>query len=128
MLPIQPGRRRQRDEELAPVRIRPAVGHAQDAGAGVLEGGVDLVVELVAVDGGAAAAGAGRVARLEHEVGDYAVKEEVVVVAAGGEGGEVFAGLRGGEVRYRIGRGMWRREMWHLWGMVVVELEHYGTL
>jgi hypothetical protein len=30
---------------------------------------------------------------LEHEVGDYAVEEEGVVVASGDEGGKVFAGL-----------------------------------
>jgi len=29
---------------------------------------------------------------LEHKIGDYAVEEEVVVVAASGEGFEVFAG------------------------------------
>ena len=32
---------------------------------------------------------------LEHEVGDYAVEEEGIVVAATGEGFEVFAGLEG---------------------------------
>lgn len=59
----------------------------------MLELGGYLVGEFLAVDGGAAATGAGGVAGLDHEVGDYAVHEEVVVVAALGEGGEVLAGL-----------------------------------
>jgi hypothetical protein len=54
---------------------------------------VNFVLELVAVDGSSSAAGAGWVSGLEHEVGDYAVEEEVVVVAAAGEGFEVLAGL-----------------------------------
>lgn len=57
--------------------------------------GEDLVLEGLAPDGAAAAAGAGGIAGLEHEVGDYAVDRGVVVVAAAGEGGEVFAGLGG---------------------------------
>ena len=95
MLPIQPRRRGQRDEKLTPISIRAAIGHAQDAGAGVFEGGVDFVGEggVVVVDGGAPATGAGGVAGLEHEVWDYAVEEDGVVVAALGEGGEVGAGL-----------------------------------
>lgn len=59
----------------------------------MFQAGMYLVFELFGVDGTAAAAGAGGVAGLEHEVGDYAVEEDVVVVAALGEGGEVFAGL-----------------------------------
>lgn len=59
----------------------------------MLKARVDLVFELVAVDGATAAAGAGGVAGLEHEVGDDAVEEDVVVVAALCEGGEVFACL-----------------------------------
>lgn len=59
----------------------------------MLQGRVNFVLELVAVDGSSSAAGAGWVSGLEHEVGDYAVEEEVVVVAAAGEGFEVLAGL-----------------------------------
>lgn len=107
MFPVQPRRRRQRNKELTPIRIRPAVRHAQDASAGVLERGVDLVLELLAVDGAAAAAGAGGVAGLEHEVGNDAVEEERVVVAAFGEGLEVLAGF---------------------WGVFGVELDGDGAL
>ena len=107
MLPIQPRRRRQRDEELAAIRIRPRVGHAEHARARVLERGADLVLECVAKDGRAAAAGACRVAALGHEAGDYAVEDGRGVVATADEGGEVLAGLGG------VGR---------------IELEGYGTL
>ncbi len=82
--------------------------------------GVDLVFELFAVDGAAAAAGAGGVAGLEHEVWDYAVEEDVVVVAALGEGGEVFAGLGG--VSFG-GGGVGRWEERYFGCVVVVELD-----
>ena len=55
--------------------------------------GNDFVREAAAVDGGAAAAGACRVAGLDHEVADDAVGGDGVVVACCGEGGEVVAGL-----------------------------------
>ena len=54
---------------------------------------IDLVLELFTVYGSTAATGAGGVAGLEHEVWDYAVEDDVVVVAALSEGGEVGAGL-----------------------------------
>ena len=63
----------------------------------MLQSRIDLIFELFAVDGSAAAAGTGRVAGLEHEVWDYAVEDDVVVVAALGEGGEVVAGLKKGK-------------------------------
>ena len=59
----------------------------------MLQSRIYLIFEFFAVDGSATAAGAGRVAGLEHEVWDYAVEDDVVVVAALGEGGEVGAGL-----------------------------------
>lgn len=52
-----------------------------------------LVFELLTVDGGPTSPCTGGVTGLEHEVGDYAVEEEGVVVATGGEGGEVCAGF-----------------------------------
>lgn len=101
MLPVEPRRRRKGDEELGAVGVGPRVGHAQDARAGMLQRGVNLVVELVAVDGGAAAPGARRVAALDHEVGDDAVEDGRGVVAALDEGGEVLGcpgGVRGVEL------------------------------
>jgi len=53
----------------------------------------DFVGESAAVDGRASAAGAGGVAGLDHEVADDAVAGDGVVVAGGGEGGEVVASL-----------------------------------
>lgn len=55
--------------------------------------GRDLVFEFLAVDRFAAATGASWISRLQHEGGDYAVEEDVAVVAALDEGAEVFAGL-----------------------------------
>ena len=97
MLSIQPGRWGQSNEELTPVRVLPTVRHAQDPRPGMLQSRIDLIFELFSVDGSAAAAGTGRVAGLEHEVWDYAVEDDVVVVAALGEGGEVVAGLKEGK-------------------------------
>lgn len=54
---------------------------------------MDLICKFITIDGGAAAAGAGGVACLDHEVGDDAVDDGVVVIVALGEGGEVGACL-----------------------------------
>jgi hypothetical protein len=69
---------------LTAIRIRPCVCHTQDTCARVTQRRVEFVFELVAVDGGAAAAGAGGVAALDHEGGDYAVEGGCVVVASAG--------------------------------------------
>jgi hypothetical protein len=55
-----------------------------------LEGLPELVRELGAPDGGAALAGAGGVAALDHEALDVSVEHGAVVVAAGAEGQEVL--------------------------------------
>ena len=96
MLPIEPRRRRQCDEELTPVRVLPAVRHAQDPSPCMLQCRIDLIVELFAVNGRAAATSAGWIAGLQHKVWDHAVEDDGIVVAALGKGGEVGAGLRGG--------------------------------
>ena len=93
MFPIQPRCRGQRDEKLAAIGIGPAIRHTQDPSTGMLETRVDLVLEFFAIDACAAAAGAGGVAGLDHEVRDDAVGEDVVIVAALGESGEVLTGL-----------------------------------
>ena len=77
------------DEELRAVGVGAGVCHGEDAGAIVSEVGVEFVVEAIA---GSAAAGAGRVTGLGHEVGDDAVEGGAVVVAQAGEVDEVVDG------------------------------------
>ena len=93
MLPIQPRRRRQSNEELTPVRILPTIRHTQDPRPRMLQARINLVFKFFTVDGGATTAGASGVAGLQHEIWDYAVEDDVVIVAALGEGGKVGAGL-----------------------------------
>jgi hypothetical protein len=59
------------DEELRAVRVRAGVRHRESAALDLVV--VELVLELVA---GAARAGAGRVAALDHEVRDHAVEDD----------------------------------------------------
>ena len=93
MFAIQPGRRRQRNEELTPVGILPTVRHTQNTRPRVLETRIDLIFEIFTVYGSAPAASAGGIASLQHEVWDDAVEDDIVVVAAFGEGSEIIAGL-----------------------------------
>ena len=84
-------------KELRAVGVRAGVGHAQDAGAGVLELEV-LVGELGAVDRLAAGAVVvGEIAPLAHEVGDDAVEASCL------EAETLFAGAEGAEVLGRLG-------------------------
>lgn len=94
MLAVQPLGRRQRDEKLRPIRIGPRVGHRQDAGTAVLQIRMDFVGKLAAIDGGAAAPGAGRIAALDHEIADDAMEDGVVVVATSNQLGEIAARVR----------------------------------
>lgn len=80
------------DKELGSVGSWAGVCHGEDAGAAVAKIGVEFVSEFVA---GATSAGLGGVAALEHEVLDYAVEGDAVVVAALGEVEEIGAGERG---------------------------------
>lgn len=81
MLPVQPGGRGQGNEELASIRIGTTVRHTQDARSCMFQVGVYFVCELFAVDGATASTGSGRITSLEHEVGDDAMEDDVVVVA-----------------------------------------------
>ncbi len=90
---IQMRRPRQRNEELASIRTRPAVRHRENALTRMGQGVVKLVFELTAPDGLAATARAGGVAALDHEVWDDAVEDHAVGAAGVGEAGEVGTGL-----------------------------------
>jgi hypothetical protein len=62
---------------------------------------------------------------LNHEVGDDAVEDGVVVVAAADEGGEIVAGLWGvGGVQLKSERtleiGQYRVYNWRIWGRTIV--------
>jgi len=93
VLPIQPRRWCQSDEELAAIRIRSAIRHAQNASTGVLEVLVDFVLEFLAVDRASPTTGAGRITGLDHEVRDDAMEDDVVVIASLREGRKIFACL-----------------------------------
>src|SRR5205085_5613262 len=77
------------DEELRAVGAGASVRHRQGTAGHLVV--VDLVLERVA---GTAAAGAGRVAALDHEVLDHAVEDHAVVEVVGRELAEVFDRLR----------------------------------
>lgn len=78
---------------LATIRIGPAVRHAQYSSSRVLQVRLDLVLELLAINGTSASSSASRVTALDHEIWDHTVENEAVVVAALSELREVFACL-----------------------------------
>ena len=80
MLAIEPRRRCQRDKPLTTVGVGPAVGHAEHARPGMLQARVNLILKLVAVDGGASSTGAGWISTLQHEIGDDPMDETAMVV------------------------------------------------
>lgn len=55
---------------------------------------LDLIFKFLAVDRASTSSCAGRVTTLDHEVWDYAVEDDAIVVAALGELREVLACLR----------------------------------
>ena len=81
------------DEELAAVGAGAGVGHGEKSWLIKFDIAGAFVFEVFAPDGFAAAPGSGRVAALDHELLNDAVKDHVVVIAALAVGGEVFAGL-----------------------------------
>jgi hypothetical protein len=98
ILPIQMRGRGKRNEELAPVRIRPFVRHADYAARIVAQRRAYFVFkELVrCVVDGCGGFGFGvrcGAASLDHEVWDEAVEGGGVVEGGGAEGEEIFGGL-----------------------------------
>ena len=89
-------RRRLNDKELAAVRVRTCVRHAQCASEVVVVA-AELVLERSAPDALAADTLAERVAALDHEIRDNAVEDNPVIVAVVRMGCEVFD---------RLGRGV----------------------
>src|SRR6266511_3113207 len=73
VLAVQPRRGGDGDEELRPVRVRPGVGHGQEAGA-VERRSVRRALVLELIPEAAAARSLG-VPALDHEIGDDAVKD-----------------------------------------------------
>merc|ERR1719189_2090324 len=101
---IEPLRLHRRDEELRSIRVRPRVGHAQDAWPRVLELEV-LVCELRAIDALAAGAiAAGEVAALNHEIGDDAVEGAPLVVQRLARLARAFVASAEG---HKVGHGLW---------------------
>ena len=97
MLAVEPRRLHGAEEELRAVGVRAGVGHAQDAGAGMLQLEI-LIGELLAVD--RLAAGAvlvGEIAALAHEVWNDAVEGAAFVAEA------LFTGAERAEVLRRLG-------------------------
>lgn len=93
MLSIQPRCWRESNEKLTAICIGAAVRHAENTSSSMLQIAANLVLEFFAVDRAASAAGAGRITGLDHEVGDNAVEDDIVVVASLCESGKVLAGL-----------------------------------
>jgi hypothetical protein len=77
MLAIQEWCRRECNEDLAAVRARTGICHAQDPFAGVPQAGVKFVLETVA---GTATARAGRIAGLRHEILEHPVEDDAIEV------------------------------------------------
>ena len=94
MLPIQPWRRSQRNKKLTSVCILSTIRHAQNPRACMFQPRIYLIFELFTINRSTTTPSAGRIASLQHEVWNDAVEDDVVVVAALGEGGEVVACLK----------------------------------
>ena len=79
---VQPGSGGMGNKELGSVGAGSGISHGKDAGSVVEEVAAEFVFKLVA---GATHACTGRVAALNHEVGDDAVEGNTVIEALGGQ-------------------------------------------
>jgi len=87
---VEMGRGNVRDEELAAVGAGASVGHRQRADLVAVRVAREFVGEFVA---GATASGSGRVAALDHKVGDDAVKTHAIIKAIACQKNEVVHGF-----------------------------------
>jgi len=98
VLAVKPWRGDMGDEELATVRSGSRIGHREEAWAVVLEAGSKLIGEFVS---GTSHSSAGRIAALDHKIGDHAVEGDAVVETAVSEievvchGDRCLAGIQG---------------------------------
>mmetsp|Transcript_8531 Transcript_8531/g.19640 ORF Transcript_8531/g.19640 Transcript_8531/m.19640 type:complete len:212 (+) Transcript_8531:257-892(+) len=89
MLPVEPGCLLSAEEELASVRPRTSVRHAEHTGTRVLQGEV-LVLKLLAVDAAAASAiVVSEVTTLAHEARNNAVERRLLVPFANRQGAQL---------------------------------------
>ena len=82
------------NKELAPVRARPRVRHAQGPLVLMFQAGYNLILKLASVDRLAASSRPCRVASLDHKAFDDAVEDDVVVLPRLSKLGEVAACLQ----------------------------------
>lgn len=99
VLPIQTRLRREGDKELAAIRVRPLIRHAQHAPCIMLQRGTYLVLKGLAVEDGRRGlvfcVGSRRAGLADESLYD-AMEGAAIVAARGAEGEEVLGGLGGG--------------------------------
>ena len=89
MAVVQMGGGPEGDEELRAAGIGSGIGHRQDAWAIMLQVRMKFIREIVT---GAATAGSGGVAALNHEAVDYPVENDAIIESLGCKVDEVFSG------------------------------------
>lgn len=90
---VQPWCGSQGDEKLAAVRVRAAVSHTQHPSTRMFQPWMNLILELFAIYRGSSSAGACGIASLDHEVGDDAVEDDIVIVTSLGKSRKVLTRL-----------------------------------
>lgn len=94
MFSIEPRSRSKRNEELTSVCIGTTVRHAEYPSSGMFQGWLNLILKFLAVYRRSASTCACWIAALDHEIGNDAMEDDIVVVASLCEGCEVLAGFR----------------------------------